>query len=112
METLLKLYGPIHESLHVLALWLIRRRAVTWTNRYVDIPADLTTGQYVFVAGLPAVVFWGVAAVGLVQMVSGGDLVGMGVGMLLLLVGGLGGWGTVGDLQLIWEKLQSEEVKK
>jgi hypothetical protein len=109
METLLKLYGPIHESLHVLALWLIGRRAVTWTNRYVDIPADLTTGQYVFVAGLPAMVFWGVAAVGLVLMVSGGGLVEIGGGMLLMLVGGLGGWGTVGDLQLIWEKIKGAE---
>jgi hypothetical protein len=106
MDFLLKFYGPIHESLHVLALWLIGRRAVTWTKRYVDIPADLTTGQYVFVAGLPAMVFWGVAAVGLVTMVSGGDLVMMGLGMLLLLVGGLGGFGTVGDLQLIWEKVK------
>jgi hypothetical protein len=107
MNTLLRLYGPPHEALHVLALWLIGRRALTWTNRYVDIPPDLTTRQYVFVAGLPALVFWGVALVGLVLLVSAANLVVVVLAMLLLLLGGLGGFGTLGDIQLIWERVTS-----
>jgi hypothetical protein len=109
METLIRLYGPLHEFLHVLALWLIGRRAVTWTNRYVDLPPDLTTGQYLFVAGLPALVFWGVAGGGLLLLLGALDLGRLALGLGLLLVGGLGGFGTLGDLQRIWARVRGEE---
>lgn len=105
MDFLTRLYGPPHELLHVLALRLIGRRAVTWTRSHVDIPDDLTRGQYVFVAGLPALVFWGAALAGVVLLLRAGDAVGLAAGLILLLAGGLGGLGTLGDLALIAARL-------
>ena len=59
-----RIFGPPHELLHVLALLIGRRpTAISWTH--VDIPDDLTTRQYVFVAGLPALVFWSATALAL-----------------------------------------------
>lgn len=105
MDYLYRIFGPPHEALHVLALWLIGRRALKVTTRHVDIPDDLTTGQYVFVAGLPALVFWGVALVGLLMLATAPDLLRAAVGMGLLLVGGLAGFGTLGDIALIVSRL-------
>ena len=65
MEQLQKIYGAPHELLHVLALMLIGRRAVKFAQDHVIVPSDLTTAQYVFVAALPAIVFFGCMAAGM-----------------------------------------------
>jgi Putative zincin peptidase len=101
MEVLYRIFGPPHELLHVLALLLIGRRPESMTTRYVDIPDDLTTGQYVFVAGLPALVFWGVVLAGMVLLTTGASFGEAVVGFVMMTVGVLAGLGTIGDLQLI-----------
>jgi hypothetical protein len=111
MEFLIRIFGPPHESLHVLALRLIGRQPKSKTNTYVDIPDDLTTGQYVFVAGLPAFVFWNMAIIGLLTLVNAPNLPALALGMLLLLVGGLAGFGTLGDLQLIAARITEDQNK-
>jgi len=109
MDFLIRIFGPPHESLHVLALYLIGRRPESKSSTYVDIPDDLTTGQYVFVAGLPAFVFWNMAIVGLLILVNAPNLAAIALGMILLLVGGLAGFGTLGDLQLIAERIIEDQ---
>lgn len=105
MEALYRIFGPPHELLHVLALLLIGRRPERVSSRYVDIPDDLTTGQYVFVAGLPALVFWGLALAGLWRLVSGTGLGEVALGFAVMSVGTMAGLGTLGDLQLIAARL-------
>jgi hypothetical protein len=105
MAFLLRLYGFPHEGLHLLALWLIGRRAVGWSDRHVDVPDDLTTGQYVFVAGLPALAFGGITSAGGVLLLNAPDAGGLLIGAALLAVGGFGLAGTVGDIQRIAARL-------
>lgn len=105
MEWLYRIFGPPHELLHVLALLLIGRKPVAVTWRHVDIPDDLNTGQYVFVAGLPALVFWGVALVGLLMLVKGQDFGDVLIGFLVMSLGMLNGLGTLTDLQQIAARL-------
>lgn len=105
MELFYRIFGPPHELLHVLALLLIGRKPITMTWRHVDIPDDLTDGQYVFVAGLPALVFWGVALIGLLMLLKGqsfGDIV---ISFLVMSLGMLAGFGTLTDLQQILVRL-------
>lgn len=111
MQLLIRIFGPPHEGLHLLALWLIGRRAIDFGSTYVDIPEDLTMWQYIFVAGLPAIVFWGTAALGVTMLLNariGGDLI---VGFALLMLGTLGGLGTGGDIQLIIARVTEEQNK-
>ncbi len=105
MSLLLRLYGFPHEGLHLLALWLIGRRAVRWSNRHVDVPDDLSAGQYVFVAGLPALAFGLVTGAGGVLLLNAPDAGAALGGVALLVVGGFGLAGTVGDLQRIAARL-------
>ena len=101
MKWVLRILGPPHEGLHLLALWLIGRRAVGFSWTHVDIPDDLSVGQYVFVAGLPALVFWGAAAVSMWTLLNARSL-GEGVaGFAALMLGSLAGLGTFGDVELI-----------
>lgn len=109
MEFLTQLFGPPHEMLHVIALRLIGRKAISTSRTHVDIPDDLTVGQYVFVAGLPAIVFWGLAIVGVLLLVFAPNIPALMLGFVLLLVGGLGGAGTLGDLALIYERLNEPD---
>jgi len=109
MDFLIRIFGPPHESLHILALYLIGQRPKSTTRTYVDIPDDLSTGQYVFVAGLPAFVFWNMAIAGLIILINAPNLAGLGLGFVLLLVGGLAGFGTLGDLQLIYERIVRDQ---
>jgi hypothetical protein len=109
MDFLTRIFGPPHESLHVLALYLVGRRPKARTRTYVDIPDDLPTGQYIFVAGLPALVFWAMACAGLLILVGATNLPGLALGFLLLLVGGLAGFGTLGDLQLIYARILEDQ---
>ena len=106
MQTLYRIFGPPHELLHVLALFLIGRRPKAISYRHVDIPADLSTRAYVFVAGLPALVFWGAAVVAGIKLANTS-----GIGEVLVMfaafsVAVLAGLGTVGDIQLIIRRLQ------
>jgi hypothetical protein len=108
METLIRIFGPPHEALHVLALWLIGRRAVAYTRTFVDIPDDLTTGQYVFVAGLPALVFWTAAAFGAIGLIQARNLLQLGVSFVVMMVATLAGFGTFGDIMLIIARLTEQ----
>ena len=101
MKALLWLYGWPHEMLHVLALRLIGRQPEAVTQSHVDIPDDLSTGQFVFVAGFPALVFWSAAAIS-VQLFTGAPTIPLRV-LWLVLTGLLviGGFGTIGDVLLI-----------
>ena len=101
MRILLLLYGWPHEGLHALALLLIGRRALRVTQSHVDIPSDLSDGQYLFVAGLPALVFWGGAALGLIGLFNAATLGQAAPALVAIFVFGLGGVSTLGDLHLI-----------
>ncbi len=101
MTWIIRIFGPPHELLHLLALALVGRRAVGFSWTHVDIPDDLSVGQYVFVAGLPALVFWGAAAVGTLSLLKARDVGEVVVSMAVLMIGTLAGLGTMGDIQLI-----------
>ena len=105
MDILYRIFGPPHELLHVLALFLIGKRPKSIGYRHVDIPHDLSTREYVFVAGLPALVFWGIAIITALEMVNASSL---GEGIILFVVfsvASLAGLGTLGDLVLIARRL-------
>jgi hypothetical protein len=109
MDFLYALFAPPHELMHVLALRLIGRQPKEVGKRHVDIPEDLTTPQYVFVAGLPAGVFWGLAILGLLMILNAPNIPGLIVGWVLLLVGGIGGYSTIADLALIYQRLMEDQ---
>jgi hypothetical protein len=112
MKVLLRVFGPPHEALHLLALLLIGRRAVSFTRLHVDIPDDLTTRQYVFVAGFPALVFLIAAALGVTGLVMAQTWTQAGLGLLAALLGTIALAGTVGDLQLIAARLMEERSQE
>jgi hypothetical protein len=105
MKTLLNIFGWPHELLHVLALRLIGRRAVAITRTHVDIPDDLSTGQYVFVAGLPALVFWSITAVCLLSLVNAPTIPVFILWAVLTPISMIAAAGTVGDIVLISARL-------
>jgi hypothetical protein len=105
MALLYRLFGPPHEALHVLALWLIGRRPRAVSFRHVDLPDDLSTRQYVFVAGLPALVFWSAALIGALRLAAAANFSDLLLGFAVMSLGGLAGLGTYGDLRLIWRRL-------
>jgi hypothetical protein len=110
MKLLLWLFGWPHEMLHVLALRLIGRQPEAVTQSHVDIPDDLSTGEFVFVAGLPALVFWTAAAVSIQLLFSASTLP---LRLLWLLLAGfiiVGGFGTVGDMLLIIARIMQARV--
>ena len=106
MEILYKIFGPPHELLHVLALLLIGRRPKTIGYRHVDIPDDLSTRAYVFVAGLPAFVFWGIAIIAGVKLGGATTLSEVVVPFIVFSIAVIAGLGTVGDIQLIMRRLK------
>ena len=110
MNVLYRIFGWPHELLHVLALRLIGRRAVAFTRTHVDIPDDLTTAQDVFVAGLPALVFWGIALIGLQAMFGAHNLVQVILWLGVTSLAGLAGFGTLGDILLIIERLMVDRI--
>ncbi len=107
METLYRIFGPPHELLHVLALLLIGRRPKTVGYKHVDIPDDLDTRAYVFVAGLPALVFWGIAVVAGIKLANASGVGEVIMTFVVFSVAALAGLGTLGDIQLIIRRLQS-----
>jgi uncharacterized membrane protein YwzB len=105
MKLLLRLYGWPHEALHVLALWLIGRRPEAITSRHVDIPADLSTREYVFVAGFPALAFWSIAAISLRLLLAAPDLAQVALWLIIATLSTGAAFSTFGDLQLIAMRL-------
>ena len=106
MEILYRIFGPPHELLHVLALFLIGRRPKAISYRHVDIPDDLSTRAYIFVAGLPALVFWGVALVAGIKLANASGIGEVLVAFAVFSVAAMAGLGTVGDIQLIIRRIQ------
>ena len=102
--TLAQLYGWPHEMLHVLALAADRPRAQAVAHTHVDIPADLGRGEFVFVAGLPALVFWPLTGIAAQQLLAAQ---GLGAALFWLVCAALpcpslpAAAGTLGDLMLI-----------
>src|SRR5579871_2542058 len=105
MERLKRIYGTPHELLHVLALALIGRRALEFASDHVIIPSDLTTRQYVFVAGLPAVVFVICFALGGVGLLNARTVNQAGIAAAVMIASAPAVAGTIGDMQLIVLKL-------
>lgn len=106
---LVRLFGWPHELLHMLALWLIGRRPEAITQVHVDIPDDLSTRQYIFVAGLPALIFWIAMAASVLLLLNAPDLLQVAVGVVLTAIFSLAALGTVGDLHLIVVRLLEEQ---
>jgi uncharacterized membrane protein SpoIIM required for sporulation len=111
MHVLMRLLGLPHEALHLVALILIGRRAVRFTLTYVDIPNDLTTRQYVFVAGLPAFVFVLLLVLGIIGLVNAHTSGQVALGLTAVLFGGISAVGTTGDLALVLSRLE-QHVRK
>lgn len=106
MHVLMRLFGPPHELLHLLALWLVGRRPRRVTRTHIDIPDNLTTRQYVFVAGFPALVFGAGALLGVLGLVNAATLGQAALGLGAALVCGLGAAGTVNDIEHILQRWQ------
>jgi hypothetical protein len=79
---------------------------------HVDIPDDLSTGQYVFVAGLPALVFWLGAAVSMQMLFSAPDAPRVVLWLALTAIFAAGAFGTLGDLMLIFARLAQSRLPK
>jgi hypothetical protein len=105
MESLRRIYGTPHELLHVLALALIGRRALHVGQDHIIIPNDLTTGQYVFVAGLPALVFFTILALGTLGLLNAQTPGQAGAAAAVIIASGFAAAGTIGDVQLILLRL-------
>jgi hypothetical protein len=99
------LIGIPHEALHALALILIGRRPHAITRTSIDIPADLSQRQFVFVAGFPAGVFFALLAIALVGMITAHTLAQTALAMLIALYSAAALAGTMGDLHLIAQRL-------
>lgn len=110
MQVLIRLFGPPHEILHVIALLLIGRKPTRITRSHVDIPDNLTTRQYVFVAGFPALVFGGAALLGVVGLVNAVTWEQAILALVATVLGGLGAAGTVNDIEQIALRLQNRQT--
>src|SRR5262245_16076845 len=108
MKLVVRIFGWPHELLHALALRLIGRRAVAMSRTHVDIPPDLNTRQYVFVAGLPALVFWTLDAACAYMLIHAASLVEGVIWLAVTFVAALAAMGTIGDIYLIIARLLSE----
>ena len=107
MNWLVRLYGWPHELLHVLALLLIGRRPRLVAQTYVDIPDNLTTGQYVFVAGFPALVFGLGTLICVVALLDAPDVGQFLLRFVLMSLFSVATFGTMGDLYLIAQRLSA-----
>lgn len=111
MAVLLRLFGWPHELLHVLALRLIGRRPRAVTQAHVDIPTDLTTRQFIFVAGLPALVFGVAMAISVGVLLNAQTVIELGLGLVFTALFSLATLGTAGDLHLIVLRLLEDQQK-
>ncbi|MBW4437224.1 MAG: DUF3267 domain-containing protein [Pleurocapsa minor GSE-CHR-MK-17-07R] len=107
-----RVIGIPHELLHVLALLLIRRRPTGIGLKHVDVPDDLSTRQYIFVAAFPTLAFLLLAAVGLVLLMNAASVLTALAGIVLVLLGMLGMAGGVGDVQLIQLRLARDRMER
>ena len=110
-KALLWVFGWPHELLHVLALRLIGRQSQAITHTHVDIPSDLPTGQFIFVAGLPALVFFTLTAASLQLMFAAAEPVQAVVWLAVTALLALAALGTVGDIMLIVTRLLAERFQ-
>ncbi len=110
MKVLLWLFGWPHEMLHVLALGIIGRQPEAVTQSHVDIPDDLSTGEYVFVAGLPALVFWTAAAICIQLLMSAATLPLRLLWLALAALLVIGAFGTIGDVLLIIARVMQDRI--
>lgn len=106
-----RVFGWPHELLHVLALLLIGRRPKGLTSTHVDIPSDLSTGEYIFVAGLPALVFWGAASTAALSLFEARDVGQLILRFLLTLAFSIAALGTLGDLHLIITRFLDDDSR-
>ncbi|MBZ0295588.1 MAG: metalloprotease family protein [Anaerolineae bacterium] len=109
MQVLVQLFGWPHELLHVLALRLIGRKPLAVSQVHVVIPDDLSTKQYIFVAGLPALIFWIGMAVSVLLLLNAPDLIQAVLGVVLTVIFSLAALSTIGDLHLILVRLLEEQ---
>jgi len=107
LDILYRIFGPPHELLHVLALFLIGRQPKAIGYKHVDIPDDLSTRAYVFVAGLPALVFWGITLIAASKLAGARTFAEGIIAFVVFSLATLAGLGTLGDIQLIIRRLQS-----
>ena len=110
MKVLLWLFGWPHEMLHVVALRLIGRQPKAVTQSHVDIPDDLSTGEFVFVAGFPALVFWTLAAITIQLLFSATSLPLRLLWLALAAVVVIGAFGTIGDILLIFARIMRDRI--
>jgi len=108
MEIFLRIFGWPHELLHVLALLLIGRWPEGLARTHVDIPDDLSTRQYVFVAGLPALIFGGGMLVGLIAFLNAPDIGQAAIRLVITGILAIAAAGTMGDIALIIERVTTE----
>lgn len=112
MRLLLRIYGPPHELLHLLALWLVGKRARRFTVTHVDLPDDLTTRQYVFVAAFPALIFGLCALLGVAGLLNAATTGQSVLALAAVLGGGFGLAGTVNDMEQIISRLQRADNER
>lgn len=110
MDILLTLFGWPHELLHLLALRLVGRAPLAITKTHIDIPDDLTKAQYVFVAGLPALVFWPIFAACAIGFLLASEMLLTALWFALASFAALPALGTVGDLLGIYERLRTPDA--
>jgi hypothetical protein len=111
MILLLRIFGWPHELLHVLALWLVGRRPESVTRTHVDIPDNLSTAEYVFVAGFPALIFWGGTAAGLQWLFSAPDIGQIILRLVVTVIFATAAFGTLGDIHLIITRVMDEQSR-
>ncbi len=112
MKWLVRIFGWPHELLHVFALLLIGRRPQVIAQTYVDIPADLSTGQYIFVAGFPAFIFGLSTLICLVALLDAPDVMQFVFRLFLMSIFSVATFGTMGDLYLIVQRLNEPPTHK
>ena len=109
MHVLMRLFGPPHELLHLVALWLVGRRPRQVTRTHIDLPDNLTTRQFVFVAAFPALVFGVGALLGVAGLLNAATPTQAALALGAILLFGLGAAGTVNDIEMILLRLQETE---
>lgn len=104
-EQLERIIATPRELLHALALVLIGRRAGRMVNDHVVIPDDLSTAEFVFVAGLPALVAFGVLVAAVTLLFSTHTPREAGVATGVIIAAGAVAIGTIGDVREIIRRL-------
>ncbi len=104
-EQIQRVIATPHELLHALALVLIGRRAGRMVDDHVVIPADLTTLEFVFVTGLPALIMLGVLVAAVILLFRARTPNEAGIATGIIIVAAAVASGTISDLQQIARKL-------